>query len=71
MTLRILPTDRPFLESPDAGHPTCLCSRCEQIIGEEEVPVRVWPEDVSYEYRFHQNCFGIYEPSEVPHADPV
>lgn len=71
MTQRILPSDRPFLESPDVGHPDCLCSRCEKMIGEAEVPIRVWPADRRYEYRFHQGCFGIYEPLEVPHADPA
>ena len=63
---RILPSDRRFPDSPDGGQIACLCSRCGQPITEEEVeqdgpPIRVWPEEVDSEYRFHPRCFGVYE----------
>lgn len=55
------PTDTLFIDSPDAGHPACLCSRCGNIIGEDEIPMREWPSDVatsliSTEYRYCDSC---------------
>lgn len=55
----ILPTDTRFTDSPDAGAPTCLCSRCLLQISEGTVPIRATPADGSYEYRFHPACFGV------------
>lgn len=55
----LLPTDRRFTDSPDVGLPECICSRCGKPIGEDEVPIRVWPADQSYEYRFHPACLGF------------
>ena len=60
----ILPTDTKFSNSPDAGNPTCICSRCFLPIGEDDVPIRAWPEDSSYEYRFHPKCVGAVEVNE-------
>jgi hypothetical protein len=56
---KILPTDQPFSDSPDAGDPGCLCSRCGLPIIEDDGPVRAWPDDESYEYRFHPACMGL------------
>ena len=47
-----------FELSPDAGDPSCLCSLCEQLIGEEEVPIRAFDTEKNLEARFHINCFG-------------
>ena len=54
--IEILPTDIAFESSPDAGDPECLCSRCLRSIGEEEVPLRAFGEDGSYEFRFCDRC---------------
>jgi hypothetical protein len=63
---KIFVTDRSFTDSPDAGEPNCICSRCGQPIGEDDGPVRAWPEDESFEYRFHPACMGFqsYSPDE-------
>jgi hypothetical protein len=57
----ILPTDRRFIDSPDAGAAGCLCSHCGKPIGEDEIPIRAWPArgGRSYEYRFHPACLGF------------
>lgn len=55
----LLPTDRPFPTSLEAGHPDCLCSRCLLLIGERELPIRMWPKDARYELRFHPACLGF------------
>lgn len=39
--LKIVETDRFFNDSPNAGEPNCICSRCQKPIGEEELPLRV------------------------------
>lgn len=40
----ILATDKVFYDSPDVGHPDCLCSRCGKPIPQEQSPiVRAWP----------------------------
>ncbi len=54
----ILPTDTLFDESPDAGDPTCLCSRCKSVIEAGTVPVRAFTDD-DCEYRFHPACVGM------------
>jgi hypothetical protein len=59
--IRIDPGDRKFTDSPDAGHPKCLCSRCGKRIGEDIVPVRAFPEDGACEYRYHPACVGMAE----------
>lgn len=65
MNIQILPTDKLFTDSPDAGTKECICSRCLKLITEEEAPaIRVWPEDESTgvltntEYIFHINCLS-------------
>lgn len=58
--VEVLETDRLFGDSPDTGRKTCLCSRCGELIEEEDVPIRIWPTvngKVShYEYRYHSEC---------------
>lgn len=47
-----------FSDSPDAGDPACLCSLCEKIISEDEVPIRMWSQGkVRREIRLHWDCF--------------
>jgi hypothetical protein len=54
-----LPTDTKFFDSPDAGDPTCVCSRCGQKIEEWESPcLRAWPPGENAEYRYHWRCVG-------------
>lgn len=55
--------DKLFSDSPMAGDLDCLCSRCGEIIQEEEVPIRMWTtnengevDDNSQEYRFCEKC---------------
>ncbi len=55
---KILPTDRVFQDSPDAGWPECICSRCGQPIGEDDCPIRAWTEDGKSEWRYHPACLG-------------
>lgn len=58
-SISILPTDREFADSPDAGDKHCLCSRCGEVIGEGQTPIRAWPHPAPMEYRFHPECLGI------------
>lgn len=46
-----------FRDSPDAGLPECICSLCEQMIPEDEVPPRFFPENDNWEMRFHWDCY--------------
>ncbi|QHV99247.1 hypothetical protein [Spirosoma endbachense] len=59
MSIQILPTDTLFRDSPDAGHPQCLCSRCGKKLEEWHHPIRAWPEKQNAEYRFHLACIGL------------
>lgn len=63
--MEILQTDKVFYNSPDAGDPDCLCSRCLKLITEEQVPVRSWPQsgnpdtiqdEAESEYRYCDHC---------------
>jgi hypothetical protein len=67
----VLPTDRRFDTSPDAGDPECLCSRCGKPIEERALPIRAWPPNAEYEYRFHPKCLGFenFDPVEVDGFD--
>ena len=51
-----------FAESPDTGHPDCICSLCREVIDQEEMPLRLFarassadPES-ALEARFHMAC---------------
>lgn len=55
----IQPNDTKFPDSRDPGDPRCICSRCGQVIEEGDAPVRAWPEDGRYEYRYHISCLGF------------
>ncbi len=59
--LEVRATDRKFVDSPDAGDPACLCSRCGEPIGEDQVPIRnvVLDGQVFVEYRYHARCVDI------------
>lgn len=50
-----------FENSPSAGDPACLCSHCGQVIGNEEIPIRLWREvdENVLEARLHHACFQI------------
>lgn len=56
---KILPTDRVFQDSPDAGWPECICSRCGKPIPENDQPIRCWTEDGKLEWRYHPACLGF------------
>jgi hypothetical protein len=70
MQLAILDTDKLFTDSPDAGTPACICSRCGQKIGEDEVPLRMWTTNEtdgevyteSKEYRYCTKCQDNTDP---------
>lgn len=51
--------------SPDAGDPSCLCSLCGELIGEEEMPIRAFDADKGLEARFHIKCFGTVTGTEI------
>jgi hypothetical protein len=40
--LELRPADKLFDNSPDAGHPQCICSRCGERIQEGEFPIRMF-----------------------------
>ena len=45
-----------FDDSPDTGHPDCICSYCGRVIGEDEVPVRMFKHAENKEARFCKLC---------------
>lgn len=58
-------TDKLFKDSPDTGDPRCICSRCMELIPEDEIAIRIWPQDVTgkmknTEYRYHLKCLTTY-----------
>lgn len=55
MELEILETDKHFTDSPDAGEATCFCSRCGNVITEDEVPLRLLSQ-TGLELRYCDNC---------------
>jgi hypothetical protein len=57
--------DRVFTDSPDAGSPACLCSRCGGLIREDDMPVRAWEEHADRERRYHPACLGLQTYHEV------
>lgn len=52
------PDDVAFTDSPDAGNPTCICSRCAAPIPAGFIPVRVWPDGMDIEFRFCEQCLA-------------
>ena len=56
--IKILQTDRLFMDSPDAGDPICFCSRCGLAIPDGIGIIRAWPEQGEGEYRYHPACLG-------------
>jgi hypothetical protein len=56
--VNVLQTDRMFMDSPDAGDPKCLCSRCGLVIPDGIGIIRAWPEIGEGEYRYHPSCLG-------------
>lgn len=69
----ILSTDEPGYSSPPAGSKECFCSRCRQLIGIHDVPVRAWPLDHQYELRYHPGCLGlkVVDPPLDPPVPPL
>lgn len=46
-----------FADSPDAGHPSCICSWCGTGIGEHDAPpIRLLHDTENKEARFHRRC---------------
>ena len=79
--LEILETDQFFYDSPDAGHPNCICSRCRKKIPEKDAPIiRAWPDEPGdygfdpsakngTEFRYCRECsekMGIHFPDDPP-----
>lgn len=58
-----------FALSPDAGDPSCICSLCGELIGEDDMPIRAFDTEKDLEARFHTKCFGIVTGTEI-HALP-
>jgi hypothetical protein len=48
-----------FKDSPDAGHPDCICSICRRQIHDPENVLRMWngQGEEMVEARFHEHCF--------------
>ena len=70
---QFLTSDRAFTDSPDAGSPACLCSRCGDVISEEQAPaLRVFDDELNVEYRYHITCAGFKPAAANPfHAEDV
>lgn len=56
--IKVLQTDHLYFDSPDAGDPVCLCSRCSQSIPDGIGIIRIWPDQGEGEYRYHPACLG-------------
>lgn len=57
--IKILQTDRLFIDSPNVGDPACLCSRCGLAIPDGIGIIRAWPAEKSEgEYRYHPKCLN-------------
>jgi len=61
--MEIKHSDKLFSDSPYAGELECICSRCAEIIQDDEVPIRMWTQNEkgevdenSQEYRFCERC---------------
>lgn len=52
------PTDEAYSDSPDVGLSNCTCSRCRNIIGENEVPLRAWDIVYDLEWRYCESCMA-------------
>jgi len=55
-----------FEDSPDAGHPDCICSYCGFLIDEDDFPFRLFrkseptnPNSKTLEARLHRHCFEM------------
>lgn len=58
----VLDTDTQFTDSPEAGRPNCLCSRCDERIYVGSAVIRKWPTGKNTEYRYHPACLGMTDP---------
>jgi len=65
-----------FKDSPDTGHPDCICSYCAEVIEEGAMPLRVFS-DENTELRLHMHCarmviveFGISPIEKAAHLIP-
>lgn len=56
MPLEIRLKDKEFTDSPDAGHPDCICSRCGSVIAKKEMPLRAFNQKNNTEYRYCESC---------------
>lgn len=55
--------DRVFKDSPDAGTPECLCSRCGKQIPEDDAPItRLFDDETNSELRYCQECMHGIDP---------
>ena len=44
-----------FKDSPNPGHPACLCSWCGKVIEAGEMPIRAWRRSDNTELRLGNN----------------
>lgn len=65
----IQPDDLPFILSPDAGHPLCICSRCHDPIPTHTIPIRIWLNNAKTEYRYHAACLNLH-PTDHAYGPP-
>lgn len=76
MPIEILESDRGFKDSPDAGHPDCICSRCGGPTYEDEFLIRAWTtnekgevDENSEEIRYCTKCqeaMGVHQIPAMP-----
>jgi hypothetical protein len=59
-----------WVDSPDAGHPECLCSWCANVISDEDVPpIRLFDDESGMEARFHIDCWNDAQTAESELAE--
>jgi len=56
-----------FDDSPDTGTQDCICSYCGFMIGENEVPWRLFRKSDNTEARLCENCQGILNKQSNDH----
>lgn len=57
-----------FEDSPDAGHPDCICSVCRKQINDDDNPLRIYED--KFEARFHNDCFKRVQQAQGFFNDP-
>jgi hypothetical protein len=72
--IEVRESDTVFNDSPEAGAPACLCSRCGKPIAADPAPIRVFnkmPGRPLRERRYHPACLGLIVRPMRPSVAPA